>query len=212
MNAFVHCGNPLPGFEVEIRDAAGRVLPERRCGALHVRGPSVMAGYFGDPAATGESLCAEGWLDTGDLAYRVGAEVVITGRKKDLIIINGRNIWPQDLEYLTEMQPEIRTGDALAFSIQGPDGDERAVVMVQCRESDAHRRKALRLRLHALIRQELGIDCSIELVPRNTLTRTTSGKPSRHAARREYLARMAAAAGTLPSERPLAADAPRRTG
>jgi fatty-acyl-CoA synthase len=101
-NAFTNCGAPLPGYEVEVRDAQGQVLPERHCGTLYVRGPSVMSGYFGDLKATREVLSPDGWLNTGDLAYRVGNGIVITGREKDLIIINGRNIWPQDLEYLAE--------------------------------------------------------------------------------------------------------------
>ena len=99
---FVNCGIPLRGYQVEIRDEHGRVLPERQCGMLFVKGPSVMSGYFNDPEATRETLSPDGWLNTGDLGYRIGDSLVITGRAKDLIIINGRNIWPQDLECLAE--------------------------------------------------------------------------------------------------------------
>jgi fatty-acyl-CoA synthase len=190
-NAFTNCGAPLPGYEVEVRNDQGRVLPERHCGTLYVRGPSVMSGYFGDLKATREVLSPDGWLNTGDLAYRVGNGIVITGREKDLIIINGRNIWPQDLEYLAEQQPEVRTGDASAFSVTGPAGQEQAVMMVQCRQSDEKERTDLREHLHGLVREEFAIDCLIELVPRNTLPRTTSGKLSRSGARREYLKRIA---------------------
>ncbi len=192
VNTFTNCGAPLPGFDVEIRDDQGQILPERDCGTLFVRGPSVMSGYFGDLKATREVLSPDGWLNTGDLAYRVGNSIVITGREKDLIIINGRNVWPQDLEYLAEKQPEVRTGDASAFSVPGSNGEEQAVMMVQCRESDESKRADLQGRLHSQIRQEFGIDCLIELVPRNTLPRTTSGKLSRSGARKEYLKRVAA--------------------
>jgi fatty-acyl-CoA synthase len=192
VNTFTNCGAPLPGFDVEIRDDQGQVLPERDCGTLFVRGPSVMSGYFGDLKATREVLSPDGWLNTGDLAYRVGNSIVITGREKDLIIINGRNVWPQDLEYLAEKQPEVRTGDASAFSVPGSTGKEQAVMMVQCRESDESKRADLQERLNSQIRQEFGIDCLIELVPRNTLPRTTSGKLSRSGARKEYLKRVAA--------------------
>jgi len=195
-NAFTNCGAPLPGYEVEVRDAQGQVLPERHCGTLYVRGPSVMSGYFGDLKATREVLSPDGWLNTGDLAYRVGNGIVITGREKDLIIINGRNIWPQDLEYLAEQQPEVRTGDASAFSVTDPAGQEQAVMMVQCRQSDEKKRTDLRERLHGLVREEFAIDCLIELVPRNTLPRTTSGKLSRSGARKEYLKRIAPQAAT----------------
>ena len=190
-NAFTNCGAPLPGYEVEVRDDKGRVLPERHCGTLYVRGPSVMSGYFGDLKATREVLSPDGWLNTGDLAYRVGNGIMITGREKDLIIINGRNIWPQDLEYLAEQQPEVRTGDASAFSVTGPAGQEQAVMMVQCRQSDEKKRTDLRERLYGLVHEEFAIDCLIELVPRNTLPRTTSGKLSRSGARKEYLKRIA---------------------
>jgi fatty-acyl-CoA synthase len=190
-NTFVICGKALPGYEFEIRDSEGQILPDRQCGTLYLRGPSVMSGYFGDLKATREVLSPEGWLNTGDIAYQIGSDVVITGRSKDLIIINGRNIWPQDIEYLAENQPEIRTGDATAFSIPDPHGDELAIVMVECRENDKQIRFDLTKRLNRLIRQGLGIDCIIELVPRNTLTRTTSGKPSRHATRNDYLQQIA---------------------
>jgi fatty-acyl-CoA synthase len=198
-HTFINCGAPLPGFEVEIRDSQGRVLPERHCGTLYVRGPSVMSGYFSDLRATREVLSPDGWLNTGDLAYRIGNSIVITGREKDLIIINGRNIWPQDLEYVAEVQPEVRTGDASAFSVPDQDGQEQAIMMVQCRESDENKRTELRECLHSLIREEFGIDCLIELVPRNTLPRTTSGKLSRSGARKEYLKRIAAEQAKEPS-------------
>ena len=205
VNTFTNCGAPLPGFDVEIRDDQGQVLPERDCGTLFVRGPSVMSGYFGDLKATREVLSPDGWLNTGDLAYRVGNSIVITGREKDLIIINGRNVWPQDLEYLAEKQPEVRTGDASAFSVPGSNGEEQAVMMVQCRESDESKRADLQGRLHSQIRQEFGIDCLIELVPRNTLPRTTSGKLSRSGARKEYLKRVAAKQFQAPEGDPYAA-------
>ena len=189
-STLVNCGIPLPGYEVEVRDEQGGVLPERRCGTLFVKGPSVMSGYFNDPEMTRETLSSDGWLSTGDLGYRVGDSLVITGRAKDLIIINGRNIWPQDLEYLAEQQGEVRTGDASAFSVSGVDGEEKAVLVVQCREADVTRRSSLVDRLHCLIREELGIDCFVELVPPHTLPRTSSGKLSRSGARRDFLKRM----------------------
>ena len=189
-NTFVNCGAPLPEYDIQVRDDLGRTLPDRHCGTLFVRGPSVMSGYFGDEEATREVLSPDGWLNTGDLGYRIGDSLVITGRQKDLIIINGRNIWPQDLEYLAEQQPEVRTGDASAFSVPGPDGEEKAVLVLQCRVNDVMKRADLMERLHGLVRQELGIDCFIELVPRHTLPRTSSGKLSRSGARKDFLKRV----------------------
>ncbi len=189
-NRFVNCGAPLPDMEVEVRDEQGRALPERRCGVIFLRGPNVMSGYFDDPERTQEVLSPDGWLDTGDIGYRVDGDIVIIGRKKDVIIINGRNIWPQDLEHLAEEFAEIRTGDACAFSVQGPQQSEIAVMAVQCRESDETKRAALVQQLQSLIREHLALECFIELVPPHTLPRTSSGKLSRSKTREEFLQRV----------------------
>jgi fatty-acyl-CoA synthase len=185
----VCCGSVLPGHEIEIRDEQGRALDERRCGVLHVRGPSVMAGYLGDPEATREVLSPDGWLNTGDLAYLAGDQVVITGREKDLIIINGRNIWPQDLEFNAEQLPEIRSRDVAAFSISGIGDEETVVLVVQCRQSDETERGRLVEVLRGRIREEFGVDCMVELVPPHTLPQTSSGKISRAMARSDFLQR-----------------------
>lgn len=187
VNIFVNCGMPLPEFEISVRDPSGRELPERTCGELFLRGPSVMSGYFGDLKATRKVLSQDNWLNTGDLAYKIGESVVITGRQKDLIIINGRNIWPQDIESIAELHPDIRTMDALAFSVPGPKGEEEAVILIQCRLSEPKKRTEMIENVRRTVREELGIDCIIKLVPRNTLPRTTSGKPSRSSARKKYL-------------------------
>jgi hypothetical protein len=102
-----------------------------------------MSGYFGEETLTRDVLSPEGWLNTGDLAYLVDGSIVITGRQKDLIIINGRNIWPQDLEYIAESQPEVRTGDASAFSVTAANGEDKAVLVIECRETNPARRDEL---------------------------------------------------------------------
>ena len=188
---FVVCGKPLPGYDIEIRNENGHPLPDRKCGTLFVRGPSVMSGYFGEDELTKEVLSSDGWLNTGDIAYRIQDNLVITGREKDMIIINGRNIWPQDLEYLAEQLPELRTGDTSAFAAQGSGGEDVAVLVIECRESNLEKRANLNHRLQGAIHKELGIDCFIELVPRNTLPRTTSGKLSRSGAKKDFLTRVA---------------------
>ncbi len=187
LSEFVNCGLPLSDFEVEIRDGTGAVVPERHIGVIHVRGPSVMSGYFGEPEITLETLSPAGWLNTGDIGYRTAEGLVITGRSKDLIIINGRNIWPQDLEQLAECQAEVRPGDALSFAVPGRDGCDVAVMVVQCREKDGEKRQELVKRLQGLIHREVGVDCHIELAPLHTLPRTSSGKLSRSKARQNYM-------------------------
>ena len=137
VNGFVRCGGPLPGHEVAIRDDQGRPLPDLHVGRIKVRGPSVMSGYFAEPEQTRQALSPDGWLDTGDIGYLVDGSIVVTGRHKDMIIINGRNIWPQDIEHIAERQPELRSMDASAFFVLGEDDEEVAVVVVQCNINDA---------------------------------------------------------------------------
>jgi len=185
----VNCGSPLPGHEIVVRDEQGQTLPDRKCGIVYVQGPSVMSGYFGDPEATAKVLSDDGWLNTGDIGYMDKGTLVITGREKDMIIINGRNIWPQDLEFHAEQQPEVRPGDASAISVPAKDGSEAAVMVVQYRETADSKRKELSNNLTRIIREELGIDCTIELVSAHTLPRTSSGKLSRAGTQRDYLIR-----------------------
>ncbi len=189
---FVKCGHPLPDFEVKVCDEAGNSLPARQCGHLYLRSPSVMQGYFNDPEATACVLSADGWLNTGDIGYLTEDNIiVVTGRHKDMMIINGRNIWPQDLEYLAEQQPEIKLGNASAFSITSKSGSEQVVLLVQTREPDKTKRATLAKRLQDQIHAAHGIQCLVDLVPPRTLCRTTSGKLSRSATRNVYLKRQA---------------------
>jgi fatty-acyl-CoA synthase len=186
---FVICGVPLPGVQVEIRDEQGRVLPDRHAGVIFLRGANMMSGYFDNPERTREVLSADGWFDTQDIGYFAEGRVVIIGRKKDVIIINGRKIWAQDLEHLAEELPEVRTGDACAFSVLNPNGIEMAAMVVQWREGNSTSQEAFAHRLQGLIGERFGIDCFIEIVPPHTLPRTSSGKLSRSNAREEFLTR-----------------------
>ncbi|MBB3102031.1 fatty acyl-AMP ligase [Azomonas macrocytogenes] len=184
---FVNCGSVLPGHELEIRNDSGRVLPERQIGRIMLKGPSLMSGYFQDEDSTQAVLDkAEGWLDTGDLGYLNNGELFITGRRKDLLIVRGRNIWPQDIEYLAESQPEIRPGDVIAFLVPN-DTDPEVVVQVQCRITDQEQRERLVQSLTRLINGEFGLTSRVELVPPHSLPRTSSGKPSRAEARKRFL-------------------------
>ncbi|HDY82888.1 MAG TPA: fatty acyl-AMP ligase [Halieaceae bacterium] len=183
---FVNCGVPLPGFDVEIRDD-DQILDDWHSGVIYLRGPSVMSGYFNQPEESSHALCENGWLNTGDIGYLVDGVLTITGRKKDLIIIHGRNIWPQDLEHVAETQPEVRSGDAVAFSAPDHEGEESCVLMVQCRERDPAKRNNLVRRLTALVRMEMSLDCFVQLVPNRSLPRTSSGKLSRAKARLDYI-------------------------
>ena len=187
VRSFVKCGKPLPGHDVQIRDEDGHVLPGRHVGTIFIKGPSLMSAYYREPDATAEVLSDDGWLNTGDMGYMSDGELVITGRSKDLVIINGRNIWPQDLEWTAEQVPEVRNRDTAAFSVTDEDGHETAVILVQCRLSDPEEREALRKAVRAAIYEHSGIDCGVVLVPPRSLPFTTSGKLSRSRAKQYYL-------------------------
>ncbi len=185
---FVFCGTVLPGHELVIRDNEGNDLPDRVIGRVHIRGPSVMNGYFGDPAATKRVLSKTGWLDTGDMGYTVEGRLVITGRGKDLIICNGRNIWPQDIEWAVEGLSGLRRGDAAAFSVEDEEGAEQVVVVVQCRLTDPEERAKLEREISSATRLIAGADCRVVLAQPRSLPMTSSGKLSRTSAKSNYLA------------------------
>jgi fatty-acyl-CoA synthase len=186
VRGFVACGRPLPDHVAEIRDDQGQVLPDRRIGRIFVRGPSVMAGYFEQPEATALVLDERGWLDTGDLGYTLDGQLVITGRAKDLIIINGRNIWPQDLEWAVEELEGLRRGDAAAFSIEGPDDEEDVILLVQCRTTDEEARSALIRAVQGIVQRTAAIECKVKLIDPKGLPQTSSGKLSRSRAKTNY--------------------------
>ena len=184
--SFVRCGPILPGHELQVRDEGGRALPERRIGRIFARGPSLMREYFAQPEATAAALSPEGWLDTGDLGFLVDDEVTPTGRAKDLILFNGRNIWPQDLEWAAEEAVDgLRSGDVAAFSIDDEAG-ERVVLLVQCRSSDPQVRQAIVDGVTAVLRAQHGVDSEVQLVGAHALPRTSSGKLSRSKTRTLY--------------------------
>jgi len=184
----VICGKVLPGHRLEVRDEAGSLLSDRAVGRIFVKGPSVMPGYFGEPEASREVLLPDGWLDTGDLGYMLNGEIVVTGRAKDLIIVNGRNVWPQDIEWALEARRIVKSGDSAAFSVDSGEG-ERVVVAVLARVSGDESRAALIRDVAGAVRESVAVDCDVVLVPPTMgLPMTSSGKLSRSRTRANYLA------------------------
>ncbi len=173
----VSCGRTFPGFELAIRGASGAVLPDRRVGEVWVRGPSIMRGYFGQPAATAEVL-DDGWLRTGDLGYLGDGQLFVCGRLKDLIIIHGKNYYPQDIERIVSAVDGLRADQCVAFARSGAEGEECVVVAEANNASSDPRDLASQVKLR--VRAELGLPVTeVVLIKRNTLPKTSSGKVRR---------------------------------
>lgn len=185
--SFVICGRPLPNHAVEVRNEHDEILPDRCIGRVMVQGPSVIKGYFQNTAATASVLSRGGWLDTGDLGYMIDDRVVITGRSKDLIIVGGRNIWPEDIEWAVEKLTQIRAGDVAAFSVETPEGAEEVVVVAECRQAEGRARRVLKRDIMATVQRTTGVTCRVVLVPPRSLSLTSSGKLSRAAVKANYL-------------------------
>jgi fatty-acyl-CoA synthase len=122
-------GPPLPGIEVRVVGDDGAVLGEREVGVLQLRGESVTPGYLtvAGPVATQD---ADGWLDTGDEGYVTDGAVVVCGRRKDVIIMGGRNIYPTDIERAASEADGVRAGNAVAVRLEADAGRHRESFLV----------------------------------------------------------------------------------
>lgn len=180
--SLVSCGRPFPGHELAIVDDEGGRLPERRVGHVLLRGPSVTAGYFSDEAASAEAF-RDGWLCTGDLGYLAGGELYLCGRAKDLIIVNGKNYYPQDIERIASEVHGIRQDQCVAFARPGKDGSEECVIVAEAIKGD-NDIEVISSAMKARVRHELGISVAeVVLIKRNTMPKTSSGKVRRRDAR-----------------------------
>jgi acyl-CoA synthetase (AMP-forming)/AMP-acid ligase II len=185
----VSCGRPFPGHEIAVFDQEGRRVPERCIGEIRFRGPSVAGGYFRNPDATRESFGADGWLRTGDLGYLADGEVFISGRQKDILIVHGRNYYPQSIEWQVEDVPGIRKGNVVAFSVPGADTEE-VVVVAETGETDPEKRVEVARQVKAHLNRALSLaPGDVVLLGVGELPKTTSGKLQRRKTREQYLLR-----------------------
>ena len=184
--SFVVCGRIIDHHFIEIRDDNGKILKERQVGNIYLSGPSIMVGYFEDKKATDE-IIQDSWLNTGDLGYLNKDGLVVVGRAKDLMIVNGRNYWPQDVEWAVERIGGMRSGDVAAFTVQDDDGGEIPTILVEFK-------KSLKLDIHSFlkkvqksIKEKVGLKCEVIFVTPRSLPKTTSGKLSRKKAKDDFI-------------------------
>src|SRR5215831_1254335 len=191
----VSCGRPFPSHEVGIFGDDGRRLRDGSVGEIWFRGPSVAAGYFRDPEATRHAFRTDGWLRTGDLGYLEGGELFISGRSKDILIVHGRNYYPQGIEWQVEEVPGIRKGNVVAFSVPAADTEE-VVVVAETAEVDPEKRKALAHTVTTHLNTTLSlVAADVVLLGPGELPKTTSGKLQRRKTREQYLAKTLATEG-----------------
>jgi fatty-acyl-CoA synthase len=179
-------GRPVPGLEIRIVDPdTGVPLREREVGELEIRGTSVTPGYYRRPDANAQ-LFHDGWLCTGDLAYLLDGQLVMCGRIKDVIIVGGRNLFPEDVERAVGQLDGVRAGNVIAFGVDGDRGRESLVVVAESRAVDDDV-AALRRLVAERVRDAVGVPArDIVLVAPGTLPKTSSGKLQRSLCKRQY--------------------------
>jgi acyl-CoA synthetase (AMP-forming)/AMP-acid ligase II len=196
---FVSNGRGLGPTQIAIADDEGRLLPERKVGEILVRSGHLFDGYHLRPDLTASAL-RDGWFRSGDLGYLAGGELYICGRKKDLIIVRGANVSPEDIEAIADRTPGIQSGRAVAFGVEDADlGTERIVVVAELRQPlpEAGGERAVEAVLRKSVLESLGIAVgTVCFVERGWITKTSSGKLPRGATRARYLERLGAALGS----------------
>lgn len=187
--SWVSVGRPLPDHEVRIVDPSGAPLGERREGEVEVRGPSLMAGYYRSPVATAEAI-RDGWLRTGDLGYVAEGDLFVTGRRKEIIIKSGKNLYPQDVEAAAARVDGIRVGCCAAFGVtNAARGTEDLVLVCETRLDDAQDRARLMSEVRTAVLEAIGATPDVVvLVAPGTVPKTSSGKIQRDLMRRRYRA------------------------
>jgi acyl-CoA synthetase (AMP-forming)/AMP-acid ligase II len=177
----VGCGEP-GDMEVRIVDpATGVEVGDGTIGEIRVAGPSLAAGYHGDPAATRATFVTESdgrWLRTGDLGFLLDGQLYVTGRLKELIIVRGRNLYPQDIEFSArEAHPDA--GRGAAFGVRDADSVEHVVLVQEVRRASRADPGEFTDAVLDAVTKQFGVSVSIVVVRSSTIRHTTSGKVRR---------------------------------
>lgn len=183
----VGLGTPLPGHEIRIVDALGNEQPEREEGDVEFKGPSATHGYYREPDKTEELYHGE-WLRSGDRGFTIDSELFLTGRRKDIIIRAGRNIYPQELEEAVNKVQGIRKGCVAVFACHDERrGTERVIVLAESYESDEEKQRQYKKQINKLSVELLGSAVDDVVICRpHTIPKTSSGKIRRSACKELY--------------------------
>jgi acyl-CoA synthetase (AMP-forming)/AMP-acid ligase II len=174
----VCCGTQFRGHNLLIKNEEDKVLGEREVGEIVISGPSVMKGYYNNEEAT-KKVLKDGWLYTGDLGYLVDGKLYVCGRKKDIIIIRGKNYYPQDIEWAVSKVNGVRRGNVVAFGVKNKNKESVVVVL----ESRAKKREWGRIAntIKRTIVEKIGVRVDeVKILPPGVLPKTTSGKLQRN--------------------------------
>jgi acyl-CoA synthetase (AMP-forming)/AMP-acid ligase II len=189
---FVSNGPPIANCAVQVVDEARSPLPDRRVGEIAVRSDSMLTGYYRRPEASAEVM-ADGWYFTGDMGYLADGELYITGRKKDLIIVGGRNIYPQDIELMLNDLPGLHPGRSAVFGVFNDKlGTEDIAIVAELAATvapdDAEAKAAISREIRARVTQTLDVTARyVHLVDAKWLIKTSSGKIARGANKHKFL-------------------------
>ncbi len=185
------CGQPITNTEVRVLDDKGRPLPDRHVGEIALRSNCMLSGYYNRPDATAKAFL-DGWYLTGDYGYLVEGELYVTGRKKDLIIVGGKNIYPQDLEMLAYEVPGVHPGRACAFGIFNESiGTEDVVLVAEVDTEDLQERQKIAEQIRVTVTRGSAVALRyVHVVGKHWLIKTSSGKTARLANKEKFLQEM----------------------
>ncbi|MCB2210245.1 AMP-binding protein [bacterium] len=184
----VSAGKPIPNTEVKVIDPEGNPLPDRHIGEIALKSDCMLSEYYHRPQTT-EKAFLDGWYLTGDFGYMLDGEVYITGRKKDLIIVGGKNIYPQDLERIANTVPGVHPGRAVAFGIFSRKmGTEQVVIVAEVDSDEEDERKQIANDIRKTVTQESAVALRhVHVVDEGWIIKTSSGKTARLANRDKFI-------------------------
>jgi acyl-CoA synthetase (AMP-forming)/AMP-acid ligase II/acyl carrier protein len=189
-DVYVSSGKPLASMEIRIVDPKGGILSDAQPGEIQIRTKSLFMGYWGNEGFTRNSLSAAGWYSTGDYGFVVEDDLFVIGRLKDIIIVAGQNVFPEDVEAMVNTLDAVYTGRVVAFGIEDEDnGTESLVVVAELRGSHTTAAAdALQSRIQRLVLSTVGIaPRHVAVVPERWIVKSTAGKISRRDTRKRFL-------------------------